>query len=151
MKTFITSLLVFFFSSVCLFGQDLIVTEEQEKAIRSLIGHYTQARDLQDQALLESILTENIDQLVSSGVWRKGKEESMKGMMRSSQNNSGKRTITVESIRLLTEECAIADARYEIQNDDGTARKMWSTFVVVMEQEGWKISAIRNMLPSGQR
>ena len=151
MKTFITSLLAFSCSTAFLFAQELMVTEEQDKSIRSLIASYTKARDVQDATLLESILTDEIDQLVSSGTWRKGRTESMNGMMRSSQTNSGERTITVESIRLLMSDCAIADARYEIQNADGTARKMWSTFVVVLQQDGWKISAIRNMLPAGQR
>jgi hypothetical protein len=44
----------------------------------------------------------------------------------------------------------IADARYEIQNADGTARKMWSTFIVVYQDDAWKITAIRNMLLAGQ-
>jgi uncharacterized protein YxjI len=43
---------------------------------------------------------------------------------------------------------AIVDCRYEIQNTDGTVRKMWSTFLVVAEKEKWKITAIRNMLPA---
>ena len=132
-------------------AQKLTSTDQQNREIKTLIANYTKARDVQDATLLESILTDDIDQLVSSGTWRKGKTESMNGMMRSSQTNSGERTITVESIRLLTSDCAIADARYEIQNADGTARKMWSTFVVVLQQDGWKISAIRNMLPAGQR
>ena len=129
-------------------AQKLTSTEQQNREIKTLIGNYTKARDVQDPDLLASILTDDIDQLVSSGIWRKGKTESMEGMMRSSQNNSGKRTITVESVRLLTADCAVADARYEIQNEDGTARKMWSTFVVVQHKGSWKISAIRNMLPA---
>jgi hypothetical protein len=43
---------------------------------------------------------------------------------------------------------AIVDCRYEIQNTDGTVRKMWSTFIVVADKETWKIKAIRNMLPA---
>ena len=132
-------------------SQNLSATEQQNREIKTLIANYTKARDVQDPDLLESILTDDIDQLVSSGTWRKGKTESKEGMMRSSQNNSGKRTITVESVRLLTADCAIADARYEILNEDGTARKMWSTFIVVQEKGSWKISAIRNMLPASGR
>jgi hypothetical protein len=43
---------------------------------------------------------------------------------------------------------AIVDCRYEIQNTDGSLRKMWSTFLVVAVNETWKITAIRNMQPS---
>ncbi len=119
-----------------------------EKEIYALIDKYTQARDEKDVDLLNSILTEDIDQLVSSGTWRIGKESSMKGMMRSSNSNPGDRTITIDRLRFLTTDCAIADARYEIQNPDGTARKMWSAFIVVSDGDSWKITAIRNMLPA---
>ena len=151
MKTILLFILLSASGTLCLSAQELIVTEEQKQSIQTLISNYTQARENKDAALLESILTNDIDQLVSSGTWRKGKEESMKGMMRSSQSNPGTRTITVENIRLLTKDSGIADARYEIQNSDGTARKMWSTFIVVLDNNSWKISAIRNMLPAGQR
>jgi hypothetical protein len=98
--------------------------------------------------LLKSILTPDIDQLVSSGEWRTGIEGAMKGMAGSSTNNPGKRTLKVEKIRFLNPESAIADARYEIENLDNTVRKMWSTFVVVYQDGMWKITAIRNMLPA---
>jgi len=70
------------------------------------------------------------------------------GMLRSSESNPRSRKLIVERIRLITPESGIVDARYEIQNPDGTVRKMWSTFVVVRENKKWKITAIRNMLPS---
>jgi len=69
-------------------------------------------------------------------------------MLRSSESNPGSRKLIIEKIRFITTESAIVDARYEIQNPDGTVRKMWSTFVVVRENKMWKITAIRNMLPS---
>jgi len=44
---------------------------------------------------------------------------------------------------------AIADGPYEIAGgQDAAARKMWSSFVMVRADGGWKISAIRNMLPA---
>ena len=97
--------------------------------------------------LLKNILTEDIDQLVSSGEWRNGIHESVKGMLKSSESNSGSRKIIVDKIRLLNSASGIVDARYEIQNQNGTERKMWSTFIVVYNGNKWKISAIRNMLP----
>lgn len=75
----------------------------------------------------------------------------MQGMLRSSTSNPGQRTLTVENIRFLNLESAIVDARYEIENADGSVRKMWSTFVAVQDQDRWKITAIRNMLPAGGR
>ncbi len=123
---------------------------QQRQEILALIDNYSLARETQDTVLLKSILTSDIDQLVSSGEWRYGIKGSMKGMVQSSTGNPGTRKLTVENIRLLNAENAIADARYEIQNADGTTRKMWSTFIVVYRGKSWKITAIRNMLPAGQ-
>jgi uncharacterized protein (TIGR02246 family) len=125
------------------------MSTNQKQEIKTLIDRYQQARERMDTVLLKSILTEDVDQLVSSGEWRNGVRESVKGMLRSSSGNSGKRTLTIEKIKLLDSKNAIADARYEIQNPDGTTRKMWSTFITVYDNGKWKISAIRNMLPTG--
>ena len=130
------------------FGQDQTLSPETDRQVRSLIDAYSEARTQKDSALLRSILSPDIDQLVSTGVWRKGRESALPGMLQSSENNPGSRSITVEQIRQLTPDVALADARYTIENDDGTARKMWSTFVVVQTDNGWKIAAIRNMLPA---
>lgn len=119
------------------------------QAIYTLIDTYSLARETQDTVLLTSILTADVDQLVSSGEWRTGLGQAIEGMQRSSAGNPGSRTLTVERIRFLEPDIALADARYVIKNNRGEARKMWSTFVVVMQQDKWKIAAIRNMLPAG--
>ena len=121
----------------------------QEHSIVALVDQYSQAREKSDTVLLKSILTADVDQLVSNGEWRKGIRESVKGMLRSSASNTGSRTLKVDKVRFFNSDCAIADARYEITNADGTIRKMWSTFVVVRNGGVWRISAIRNMLPAG--
>ena len=130
------------------YAQDAMSNTEKRQGIYNLIDTYAQAREKKDVLLLDSILTTNADQLVSSGKWRKGKKESMKGMLQSSSSNPGTRTLKIEKIRFLNSVSAIADARYQIQNADGTARKMWSTFIVVYEEDRWRITAIRNMLPA---
>jgi uncharacterized protein (TIGR02246 family) len=129
-------------------GTDSPPIGQQNQAVTQLIDSYVQAREARDTARLSSILTTDIDQLTSSGNWRHGREASMQGMLRSSANNPGKRSIQVENIRILGKESAIADTRYEIENADGSVRKMWSTFIVQLEDEKWKIAAIRNMLPA---
>ena len=122
--------------------------DKQTQALYFLIDQYSQAREKRDTVLLKSILTSDIDQLVSSGEWRSGIKESTMGMLRSSASSPGTRTLKVEKIRFLNPQCAIVDARYEIENADGSLRKMWSTFIIVDQKNNWKISAIRNMLPS---
>jgi len=133
-----------------LYGQNAEPSEQQRKAIHFLIDQYSEAREKSDTVLLKTILTTNVDQLVSNGEWRNGIGMAIQGMQKSSANNPGTRTLRVEKIRMLNATAAIVDCRYEIQNTDSTMRRMWSVFIVVVEKEAWKISAIRNMLPSSQ-
>jgi uncharacterized protein (TIGR02246 family) len=125
-----------------------VFSQTSEQSIIQLIDAYSEARESNDTLLLESILHNDVDQLVSSGIWRKGKAASKEGMLKSSNVNPGSRKLIVESVRFLNLTTAIADARYEISNPDGSERKMWSTFVAVLENNQWKITAIRNMLPN---
>ena len=70
-------------------------------------------------------------------------------MLESSRQSPGHRTITVESVRFPAAEVAIADARYEIVGTGGGPdRRMWSAFVAVRTSAGWRITAIRKMLPA---
>ena len=131
-----------------LYGQHKTVNDKQQKAIAALIEQYSQAREKRDTVLLKAILTADVDQLVSTGEWRSGINAAVEGMMKSSANSPGTRTLHIEKTQMITTSSAIVDCRYEIQNADGTARKMWSTFIVVTEKGVWKIRAIRNMLPA---
>jgi hypothetical protein len=133
---------------IVLYGQDVTVNEKQQKAITSFIDQYSQAREKRDTVLLKTILTPDVDQLVSTGEWRVGINAAVEGMLKSSANSPGTRTLHVEKIQTITASSAIVDCRYEIQNADGTARKMWSTFIVIDDKKTWKIMAIRNMLPA---
>jgi hypothetical protein len=127
-----------------------IPNDKQKKDISSLIDQYSQAREKRDTILLKNILTTDVDQLVSTGEWRNGIASSVQGMLKSSANAPGTRTLTIDKIRMINSTSAIVDCKYEIQNTDGTLRKMWSSFIVVSDKGRWKISAIRNMLPAGQ-
>jgi len=129
-------------------GQDIKVNDKLQKEITTLIDQYSEAREKRDTGLLKTILTPDVDQLVSTGEWRTGINAAVEGMMRSSANSPGTRTLHIEKIQTITPSSAIVDCRYEIQNTDGTVRKMWSTFIVIDDKKTWKIMAIRNMLPA---
>lgn len=147
---------IFFLISTFLSSTSLVTAQNtktltpQEQEINQLIEQYNQARENKDVTQLEKILTTEIDQLVSSGEWRRGIESSINGMLRSSNTNQGKRTITVEQIRFLDPNIAIVDTRYQIELNDNRVRNLWSTFVVTRQNDQWKITAIRNMSPTGQ-
>ncbi len=150
MKKTVLLLLLNLTAVLFLYGQDKTPSDRQQKSISSLIDQYAQAREKRDTALLKTILTEDVDQLVSTGEWRNGIAASVQGMLKSSAEKPGTRTLNIDKIRMFNANSAIVDCKYEIQNTDSTSRKMWSTFIVVSNKEIWKISAIRNMLPGSQ-
>ncbi len=120
-----------------------------EAAVRALVQQYMAARDRQDPRAIESLFTVDADQLVSSGEWRKGRPEVVKGTMASSQSSGGKRTISVESVRFVSPGVALADGHYDLTGlAGGGTRHMWTSLIAVKTSSGWKIAAIRNMLPA---
>ena len=126
-----------------------VAGNKDEAAIRAVVAKYVDARERIDPQAVEPLFTSDADQLVSSGEWRKGRAAVVKGTMASSTNNSGKRTITVESVRFVTADVAIADGRYELTGlAGGATRSMWTTFVMKRVGKEWQITAIRNMLPA---
>jgi uncharacterized protein (TIGR02246 family) len=117
---------------------------DETAAVKDVVRRYVDARETRDAKSIASLFAPDADQLVSSGEWRRGAPLLVKGMLASSERNAGKRTITVETVRFLGSDVAIADGRYEIAG----ARPMWSTFVMRKHNGTWRIEAIRNMLPS---
>ena len=76
-----------------------------------------------------------------------GGAEVSRGALESSKRNPGNRSITVETVRFITPDVAIADGPYEI-SADGNVRRMWTTIILEREGGAWRISAIRNMVPT---
>lgn len=144
-------LLFLFLVSTSAFSQISKDQKESAQKITQLISHYSEARETQDTLLLKTLLTEDIDQLVSSGEWRNGIAESIKGMQNSTQSNPGSRSLKVEKIKFLSDEIALVDCRYTIKNPNGNERNMWSSFTVLFLKNTWKITAIRNMNPTANQ
>jgi hypothetical protein len=67
--------------------------------------------------------------------------------MDSSTLNPGKRSITIEAIRFIRPDVAVADGRYEITAGT-TVRRMWTTIILERGKGAWRIAAIRNMVPT---
>jgi uncharacterized protein (TIGR02246 family) len=132
-----------------LLAQSPPAADADRTAIREIVKEYVDAREKQDPKAVEALFTSDADQLVSSGEWRKGRPAVVKGTLNSSKQTGGKRTITVESIRFLTPDVALADGRYRLAQLAGnTQRDMWTTLLLTRSAGVWRISAIRNMLPA---
>jgi uncharacterized protein (TIGR02246 family) len=122
---------------------------DEQKAVKDLVAKYSAARESRDPVAIDALFTQDADQLPSSGVWRRGRANLVKGMLGSSSRRPGTRTLIVETVRLITPTVALADARYVISGSQGSEpRRMWSTFLARRTSDGWRIAAIRNMLPA---
>jgi uncharacterized protein (TIGR02246 family) len=120
-----------------------------ESAVREVVASYMTARARRDPRAIEALFTADADQQTTSGEWRRGRAEIVPGTLQSSERNPGARTIRLESVRFLTPDVAIADGPYEIGNAGGAAtRRMWTSIVLTRVSDGWRIAAIRNMVPT---
>jgi uncharacterized protein (TIGR02246 family) len=119
-----------------------------DAAIRAVVAAYAAARDKGDGDALAALFTADADQLVSSGEWRRGRPAVVQGSLASSQQNQGARTFTIEAVRMVAANVALADSRYDITPPGGPTRRMWASWLLVKDGTGWKIAAIRNMLPA---
>ena len=131
-------------------GQNVVSTAADETAIREVVRKYVDAREKRDAQLLTALFTDDADQLTTTGEWRKGRDNVVRGGLASSQSNTGTRQIAIEVVRMLAPGVAIADGRYEISAADGAApRRMRTTFVMTRDRASdWRIAAIRNMAPT---
>ena len=141
------TLLVLCLAAVSSGGQDPGTPPADDVAVKAVIRNYVNARELRDPAAIERLFTADADQHTTSGEWRRGRAQVTGGSLASSSQNPGDRSITVETVRLITPDVAIADGPYEIRTG-GSVRRMWTTIVLERERGAWRITAIRNMVPA---
>ena len=120
-----------------------------EAAVRAVIQAFLDTREKNDAAGLAALLTADVDQRQTSGNMRSGRDAVVSGSLSTQQSTGGTRTITVDSLRFVGADVAIADGRYDsIGRADGTDQRMLTSMVLRREGSAWKIAAIRNMLPA---
>jgi uncharacterized protein (TIGR02246 family) len=122
-------------------------SSSDEAAVKEVVQRYVNARELRDPKAIETLFTADADQRTTSGDWRRGRAQVVPGTLESSRRNPGNRRITIAAVRFITPDVAIADGPYEIA-DGSTVRRMWTTLVLEREADGWRIAAIRNMVPT---
>lgn len=123
-----------------------------ETAIRAVIQAFLDTREKNDAAGLAALLTADVDQRQTSGNMRSGRDAVVSGSLATQQSTGGRRTISIDSLRFVGPDVAIADGRYDsVGRADGTDQRMLTSMVLRRERGAWKIAAIRNMLPSDPR
>jgi uncharacterized protein (TIGR02246 family) len=126
-------------------AQDTADRSADEAAIRQVTQDYIARRDEGDEAGLRALLTENVDQRLTSGRMRIGQDEVVSGSLGSTQSSGGTRVITLKEIRFLGDNVAIANGDYNsLGRADGTDLYMLTTIIFQRNGEKWRIAAIRN-------
>jgi uncharacterized protein (TIGR02246 family) len=120
-----------------------------EAAVRAVVLKYTQARTLEDSKAVAALFTVDSDQHTSAGEWRRGRDQVVAGTQRSSANNPGARRIDIETVRFIADDVAMVDGPYVV-GDGANARTYWTMLLLKRQADGWRISAIRNMAPTGR-
>lgn len=126
-------------------AQSPAANASDEAAVRDIVRRYTEARELSDPKAIEALFTADADQYTTSGEWRRGMSQMVKGMLETSARNPGARVITIAAVRFLTPDVAIVDGEYQTGTD---ARLVWTTLTVKRDGRAWKIAAIRNIAPT---
>ena len=92
-----------------------------DAAIRAVIQAFLDTREKNDAAGLAALLTADVDQRQTSGNMRSGRDAVVSGSLSTQQSTGGTRTITVDSLRFVGQDVAIADGRYDsVGRSDGT-------------------------------
>jgi uncharacterized protein (TIGR02246 family) len=144
-KVFVVGMLLSMYLSQTAVAQDTPNRSADEAAIRQVTQDYIARRDEADEAGLRALLTENVDQRLTSGRMRIGQDEVVSGSLGSTQSSGGKRVITLKEIRFLGDDVAVANGNYDsLGRADGTDLYMRTTIVFWRTDGQWRIDAIRN-------
>jgi uncharacterized protein (TIGR02246 family) len=131
------------------FAQKPADRSADEAEIRRVISAFIATRDNADADALRALLTEDVDQAVTSGNVRKGRDAVVEGSLATTRETGGTRTITIETIRFISDDVAIADGPYDILGRRDGDRHFRTTMVMKKDGGRWRIAAIRNMQPTG--
>jgi uncharacterized protein (TIGR02246 family) len=120
-----------------------------EAAIRKVIQQQDDARNTSNWKALSALFTDDADQLTSAGEWRNGRAEIEKGIAQTMTGTykGAKYATTIDRVRMVAPNVAIADGAFEIQNiAGGGSRRGQSANLMVKSGGRWRIAASRSMV-----
>lgn len=126
----------------------LAQTAADETAVRKLVGQYAAPPQPTNAEPVGAMFTEDADQVTIYGDWRRGRAAIVPGLLRAWQNQTGKRSLTIENVRFLNPDTAIADGPYVVTPPNGPPQRNWMAVVVSRTPAGWRIAGIRTALPA---
>ena len=96
-----------------------------------------------------ALITADADQHLTSGEWRRGHDKVVAGTIGATPAVPGSLKIGVDTLRLITPDTAVVDGPYDVTGPGGVVHN-WTTIILVREGKAWRITAIRNALPTGK-
>lgn len=126
----------------------------EEAAIRKAVQQLDDARNAGNWKGVSAVFTDEADQMTSTGEWRRGHAEIEKGVAQSMATTykGGKYVTTIDQVRMVAPNVAIADGPFDLQNvPGGGVRHAHVTYVLVKSGGQWRIGASRSMVnaPAG--
>lgn len=131
------------------FGQATGGTDEA--AIRRIVQQHDETRTKGDWKAVANLFVEDGTTLTSAGEWRRGRAQLEKGGAATGAGvyKGAKYSTTVDAVRLLAPNVAIADGTFELSNiPGGGSRKGNIAYVLVKSGDTWRIAAARSMVPT---
>jgi uncharacterized protein (TIGR02246 family) len=130
---------------------------EDENAIRQIEQRWDEAWNRHDATALAALLSEDVDFVTVMGGWYKGRVDFEQRMVQTHQGpfRTSKRNTTDVSIKFLTPEIAVVQARWQMSglyNADGTLRDPWEGIITrVVQKIGteWTVVAAHNVDVAG--
>src|SRR5438876_11886798 len=92
------------------------VRADDDAAIREVVRKYVDAREKRDPNLIAALFTEDADQITTSGEWRRGRDNVVRGALASSQGNPGARQMAVAAVRFPASGAALAVGPHELRS-----------------------------------
>ncbi|MGD8323809.1 MAG: SgcJ/EcaC family oxidoreductase [Gammaproteobacteria bacterium] len=119
-----------------------------EAEIRQVVQAFIETRERNDRDGLAALLTADVDQLVTTGRMRSGREAVVDGSLNTTAGTGGSRRIAIETIRFLGPDVAIGDGPYDVVDTAAGPDRHYLTTMIFQRISGdWKITAVRNMQP----
>jgi uncharacterized protein (TIGR02246 family) len=127
-------------------AQKTASTTDQE-AIKKVVAEYTEAWNKHDGRALSMFYAQDGDLVSATGSKSKGRVEIEKAVARdfSSRSQAGKRTATIQSVRVIKPGVALADVAFETVGAPGAEGKGYSTLIMTKQDGRWWIAAQREM------
>lgn len=145
---------------MCIVATSVVMAQvgsSDEQAVRNVLQQFSAARNAKDAPAAAAFFSEDADFGTSRGERTEGRKNIEKRFATSFASGPYKKSVVKEdivSVRMISEDCAIADFNWElsglvdVNGKELPTRKGGATTVLVRKDGKWLIAALRAMVPA---